>query len=118
MNGIDNRALMAEMQRLATQAQAGTAPDKAAVGGVAPTGQASGGDGPGFAELLQQSINQVDDMQKTSGELRNAFQAGDPDVALSDVMIATEKAGLAFDTMTEARNKLLEAYQNIQNMQV
>ncbi len=117
MSGIDSSAIQAEMQRLASKAQAGGGVDKSTAPQAA--GQSGGdADGVGFAELLKQSIDRVDDMQKTSGELRNAFQAGDPDVALSDVMIASQKAELAFDTMTEARNKLLEAYQNIQNMQV
>jgi flagellar hook-basal body complex protein FliE len=116
MSGIDSSAIQAEMQRLASQARAGGVDNSSASQAV---GQGGGDEeGVGFAELLKQSIDRVDDMQKTSGELKSAFQAGDPDVALSDVMIASEKAGLAFDTMKEARNKLLEAYQKIQNMQV
>lgn len=117
MNGIDSSSIQAEMQRLASKAQGGVGVDNTA--GPQAAGQSGGdADGVGFADLLKQSIDRVDEMQKTSSELKTAFQTGDPDVALSDVKIASEKAGLAFDTMTEARNKLLEAYRKIQSMQV
>jgi flagellar hook-basal body complex protein FliE len=41
--------------------------------------------------------------------------AGEP-VDLHEVMISSEEAGIAFDLMMEIRNKLLDAYQEIQRM--
>jgi flagellar hook-basal body complex protein FliE len=118
MNNIDPSSMMAEMQRLSAQAQGSVdRPDAPAV-----TGAAQGGSGteeaPSFTELFKQSIDQVDQLQKASGDVKEAFHAGDPNTSLGDVMIAGEKAGLAFQTLSEARNKLLEAYRSIQNMSV
>lgn len=121
MSNIDPSSMMAEMQRLQAQAQGGVErPDAPAVPGQAPgAAQGSGeAEAPSFNELLKQSIDQVDELQKASGDVKEAFQAGDPNTSLGDVMVAGEKAGLAFQTLSEARNKLLEAYQSIQNMQV
>ena len=37
---------------------------------------------------------------------------------LVDVMLARQKSGLAFQAVTEVRNKLVSAYQDIMSMQV
>jgi flagellar hook-basal body complex protein FliE len=39
-------------------------------------------------------------------------------VDLHEVMISSAEAGVAFDLMMEIRNKLLEAYQEIQRMSI
>ncbi len=71
-----------------------------------------------FAGLLQDSINKVNEVQQTSGKLAAAFEAEDPNVGLAEVMIAKEKSGLAFKALTQVRNKLISAYQEIMNMPV
>ncbi|MDH5360960.1 MAG: flagellar hook-basal body complex protein FliE, partial [Gammaproteobacteria bacterium] len=43
---------------------------------------------------------------------------GDKNVSLAEVMLAKEKAGVAFQTMLTVRSKLIEAYKEIQNTQV
>jgi flagellar hook-basal body complex protein FliE len=120
MNNIDPSSMMAEMQRLSAQAQGGVnRPEAPAASGATGAAQGSGeAEAPSFTELLKQSIDQVDELQKASGDVKEAFHAGDPNTSLGDVMIAGEKAGLAFQTLSEARNKLLEAYRSIQNMSV
>ncbi|MGB5211110.1 MAG: flagellar hook-basal body complex protein FliE [Gammaproteobacteria bacterium] len=71
-----------------------------------------------FGEVLKDSINNVSDMQAEGSALRNAFEAGQPDVDLTEVMIATQKASLSFQAMAEVRNKLVEAYRDIMNMPI
>ncbi|HMY40869.1 MAG TPA: flagellar hook-basal body complex protein FliE, partial [Marinagarivorans sp.] len=39
-------------------------------------------------------------------------------VDISDVMIASQKASVAFSAMTQVRNKLVDAYKDIMNMPV
>ena len=73
---------------------------------------------PDFAGLLQQSVNKVNDIQQTAGTLATAFEAEDPDVDLAQVMVALEKSSLAFQALTQVRNKLISAYQEIMNMPV
>jgi flagellar hook-basal body complex protein FliE len=71
-----------------------------------------------FSELLADSINNVNSVQQQASALKTAYELGDPDVDLPEVMIAGQKAALSFEAMTEVRNKLLNAYQEIMNMQV
>ncbi len=71
-----------------------------------------------FGELLSSAIKQVNTLQKTSSELATRFDQGDRSVSLSDVMIARNKSGVAFDATIQTRNKLVEAYKELMNMPV
>lgn len=73
---------------------------------------------PDFAGLLADSVNKVNEVQQTASQLASAFEAGDPNVNMAQVIIALEKSGLAFQATTQVRNKLLSAYQEIMNMPV
>lgn len=72
-----------------------------------------------FSDVLKSTIEQVNSAQQTSEEMQKQFQLGDnKDVNLQDVMISLQKASLSFQTMVQARNKLVSAYQEIMNTQV
>ncbi|MDX9767691.1 MAG: flagellar hook-basal body complex protein FliE [Ectothiorhodospiraceae bacterium] len=73
-------------------------------------------DGPSFASLLKQSLGAVNEAQQTTSRLQTAFEAGDPNVDLSQVMVTMQKSSLAFDATVQVRNKLLEAYKEIMSM--
>ena len=69
-----------------------------------------------FSTILKQSIDAVNDTQQASVELSKAFEMGEPDVSLAEVMIASQKASVSFQAMVQVRNKLVDAYQNVMNM--
>ena len=71
-----------------------------------------------FSELLSESINKVAETQNNAADMSKAFQVGDPSVELPEVMIALQKASISFEAMTQVRNKLLNAYQEIMSMPV
>lgn len=73
-------------------------------------------DGASFQQLLSDSIGEVNHLQQEAGTLKTAFERGDEDIDLAQVMIATQKAGLAFTAMAEVRNKLVDAYRDVMNM--
>ena len=73
---------------------------------------------PDFAGLLTDSVNKVNEIQQTAGQLATAFETGDESVNLAQVIMALEKSGLAFQATIQVRNKLLSAYQEIMNMPV
>ena len=76
-------------------------------------------DGTGsFAELMQKAIDQVNDQQMQAADLSRALERGDPNVDLAEVMIAMQKSSVSFQALTEVRNKLLTAYQDVMNMPV
>ncbi|MDH3760589.1 MAG: flagellar hook-basal body complex protein FliE [Gammaproteobacteria bacterium] len=73
--------------------------------------------GPNFGELMQQAINQVNETQMQASSLTQAFELGE-NVDLSQVMIAVNKSRVSFEALTQVRNKLLSAYQDVMNMSV
>lgn len=74
--------------------------------------------GSEFANLLQQSLGQVSGLQSESRNLATAFEAGDPNVSLVDVMVAAQKSSVAFDAVVQVRNRLLNAYEEVMRMPV
>jgi flagellar hook-basal body complex protein FliE len=74
--------------------------------------------GAQFSELMSDSINQVNETMQASKALQQRFETGDPTVSLAEVMVTAQKASLQFTALTEVRNKVLNAYQEIMNMPV
>lgn len=71
-----------------------------------------------FSDVLKNSLGAVNTAQVQASVLSEKFQAGDPSTDLAQVMVAVEKASVSFQAMTQVRNKLVEAYQEIMRMQV
>ena len=71
-----------------------------------------------FASLMKSSVDKVATMQNQAQSLSVAYEAGDKSIDLTKVMLEVQKAGLAFRAMTEVRNKLIDAYHEVMNMQV
>jgi len=70
-----------------------------------------------FSDSLKSMIQQVDDLQKASGEQIKSFISGEQG-NLHEVMASAEEARLSFQLMMEVRNKLLESYHELIRMQV
>lgn len=69
----------------------------------------------GFADTLQNAMQDVSAVQKRSGDMQAAYERGEvTDVA--KVMLARQEAGVAFEATLQVRNKLLSAYQDILRM--
>jgi flagellar hook-basal body complex protein FliE len=107
-NTISPDTLLAQMRAMAAQAQGKSADS----GSAAAPGQSE------FSELLKQSVDKVNETQADSKRLQEAFQSGDPNVQVSEVMVAMQKSNVSFQAMLQVRNKLVSAYQEIMNMQV
>lgn len=71
-----------------------------------------------FSDVLKNSLGAVSETQAAASDLSEKFQAGDSSVDLAQLMVATEKASVSFEAMTQVRNKLVDAYQEIMRMQV
>ncbi len=74
--------------------------------------------GPSFGTLLVQAIDKVDALSDDATRLRTDFERGVQGVDLPQVMIASQKASVAFSAMTEVRNKMISAYDEIMKMPV
>ncbi|MBY0577283.1 MAG: flagellar hook-basal body complex protein FliE [Gallionellaceae bacterium] len=71
-----------------------------------------------FSAVLKSALNGVAQSQAQSEEMQKAFVLGDDRVSLSDTMIAMQKASINFQTTVQVRNKVVQAYNDIMNMQV
>ena len=69
-----------------------------------------------FSQILKDSIDKVNDTQMKAGQLAKAFETGDTDADLAEVMVSLEKASISFESMLRVRNKLVDAYQEVMNM--
>lgn len=108
MADIDVNQILVQMRAMAAAAQPGA---------IAPPA-AEALQGGGFADLLKQSVEQVNAAQGESRNMADAFAKGDPNTDLTEVMVAMQKASLSFQAMTQVRNKLVQAYQDVMNMPV
>ena len=72
----------------------------------------------GFGDMLNQAVDKENDLQSTTGELRTAYEQGDPNVDITRVMVASQKSSVAFDALSQVRNKVVQAYEDIMNMPI
>ncbi len=85
-------------------------------GGGSKATESAGASGKAeFGELLGNMVNSVDELQKDSAQIQDAFMAGEP-VELHQVMIKTQEAGVAMDLLLEIRNKIIDGYKDIMRM--
>jgi flagellar hook-basal body complex protein FliE len=74
-------------------------------------------EGPSFKDYLLDSIKQVNTMQQDADRaVETLFTGGDANPA--EVLTAVQKADLAFRMMMQIRNKLVSAYEDIQNIRI
>jgi len=71
-----------------------------------------------FGAMLQQAMDGVNNTMIEADNLKTRFDMGDESVSLSDVMIASQKSSLAFEATVQIRNKCVEAYKQIMQMQI
>ncbi len=71
-----------------------------------------------FAQVLKNSIDQVNQTQQQAEGMAANFAAGDGTANLHEVMISLQKASVSFQEMVQVRNKLVSAYHDVMNMQI
>ncbi len=71
-----------------------------------------------FADVLKNSIDKVNQVDQQANQMAEKLAAGDTSQNLHEVMMALQTASVSFQEMTQIRNKLVTAYQDVMNMQV
>lgn len=71
-----------------------------------------------FGQMLKSAVDSVNETQMKSAELQRAYELGEEGVDLTEVMIQMQKASVSFEAMTQVRNRLVSAYQDIMNMPI
>ena len=72
---------------------------------------------PSFKDLLVGSIEQVNTMQHDADQAVEAMFTGE-DVNPAEVLTAVQKADLAFQLTMQLRNKAMEVYREIRDIQI
>ncbi len=70
-----------------------------------------------FKDLLLSSIEEVNTMQQSADRAVEQLATGG-DASPAEVLTAVQKADIAFRLMMQIRNKIVQAYQEIQNIRV
>ncbi len=107
MSQIDVNNLLSQMRQLSSQVK----PAEQSFTAATPVQT-------DFSSLLKQSISSVADTQMEAGRLAAGFERGDAGADLGKTMVAVQKADLSLNTLSQVRNKLVDAYNNIMNMPV
>ncbi len=106
MSQMEIDRVLAQIRSVATQTRIGTSP-------ASETQQT----GPSeFATMLKKGIDQVNQTEQSATALADKFDRGVPGVELPQVMLEMQKATVSFRALTEVRNRLVTAYQDIMNM--
>jgi flagellar hook-basal body complex protein FliE len=103
-----------------------TLPINGLSGGIAPvpmpqssatTGSAASAGATSFKDYLLNSLDQVNSMQQDANQAIETMAVGG-DVNPAEVLTAVQKADLAFRLTMQIRNKLVAAYQEVQNIRI
>ena len=75
-------------------------------------------DKPSFQTALTGALGSISQAQATAATMQREVQFDNPTVSLEETMVAMQKAQLGFQSAVQTRNKLVQAYTDIMNMQV
>jgi flagellar hook-basal body complex protein FliE len=70
-----------------------------------------------FYDILKSNLDNVNDMQVQADNTTNAFVSGS-ETDVSKVMLDTEQAKMSLELAVQIRNKLVDAYQEFNKMQL
>ncbi len=71
-----------------------------------------------FAAMLSRAFENVNILQNESSSMQSRFDVGDRSVSLADVMLASQKSSISFEATLQVRNKMVDAYKTIMQMQI
>ncbi len=103
-------AARAGMADVARRVEAKTRAEGAEAGGAVEK--------PSFQSAFSGALKSISSAQNTASSMQREVQFDNPTVSLEETMIAMQKAQLGFQSAVQVRNKLVQAYTDIMNMQV
>ncbi len=82
-----------------------------------PATNAAEGTGGDFSKVLMDSINEVNRLQAEAADATQRLATGQS-TNVAEVMVAVQKADVAYSMLMEIKNKLMDAYQEVQQMRI
>lgn len=115
ISGVDQilGQIRAMRQQAAAPVETGGLQPPAALRAPAPASESEG-----FGSLLKASVQAVNETQQKAGAMATAWERGDSEISLTQVMVSLQKADVSFKAMMEVRNKMVDAYQEVMRMSV
>ena len=113
--------LLAQMDRMRQQADASGASsvlDAAIKPAVGVSQGVPSAPAVSFGQVLGHAIGNVNQLQTSANNMAQAFEMGDSKVDFTQVMVTMQKANVAFEGMTQVRNKFIDAYKEIMSMSI
>jgi flagellar hook-basal body complex protein FliE len=91
--------------------------------GLRPDGQplsrtATAAEAGSFQAAMAQALQSVSQSQLDAQTMQRELQLDNPSVSLEQTMVAMQKSQLGFQATLQVRNRLVQAYSEIMNMQV
>jgi flagellar hook-basal body complex protein FliE len=103
-------ATRAGMPQVAERVRAATgAGASGTTGAVAPAG---------FSQAFSAALQSVSQAQNQSTQMQRELTLDNPTVSLEQTMVSMQKAQIGFQAALQVRNRLVQAYSDIMNMQV
>jgi flagellar hook-basal body complex protein FliE len=87
------------------------------IGKASAAGAAQGAEGPSFKQVFLDSLEQVNRLQQEADDGVERLATGETS-NMAEVFSAVRKSEVAFSMLMEMRNKLVDAYREIQQMRV
>ncbi|MGN6367271.1 MAG: flagellar hook-basal body complex protein FliE [Phycisphaerae bacterium] len=78
---------------------------------------ATPGEGGSFKDLLMKNLNEVNQLQQDADKTLDNYVTGKSQ-NMAEVISASQKATMAFSMLTQIRNKLQDAYDEVKNLRV
>ncbi|WP_372865366.1 flagellar hook-basal body complex protein FliE [Spongiibacter sp.] len=111
-DGMQVDSILNQIRALRQQSPLGPLEAPAASDAVAETPKVD------FGQMMKQSLDNINASQKHAGQLAAAFERGDADVSIAQVMVNMQKAQVSFKAAVEVRNKLVDAYKEVMRMSI
>ena len=73
--------------------------------------------GPSFKKMLTNSLDEVRTLQVQADDAIRNLVAGEV-TDVTEAMVAVERADIAFNTMMQIRNKIIQAYEEVMRMNI
>jgi flagellar hook-basal body complex protein FliE len=83
-----------------------------------PASAGAEGVGGSFSGALKNALGSVSTAQNEASRLQQEVQMENPKVSLEQTMVAIQKAQIGFQATLHVRNRMVQAYTDIMNMQV
>ncbi|MBP8270291.1 MAG: flagellar hook-basal body complex protein FliE [Sphaerotilus sp.] len=72
----------------------------------------------GFSQVFTQALRNVSGAQNQAQALQREVTLDNPKVSLEETMVAMQRSNIGFQAALQVRNRMVQAYSDVMNMQV